>query len=95
MARDWSGRARALTYFEDLWKLAKRVNDADKEHYEEAVNALRRSQDHTAIQNKLTSAVRCIRSIAEMAASTHEVDRALCQEWLDSNAQGKTGGQDA
>lgn len=85
MARDWSGRARALEYFEKELKLAKRFNSDEKELYEEAVNALRRSQDHTAIQTKLTSAIRCIRSVAEMPAATHEIDRALCKEWLAAN----------
>lgn len=76
----------AIAYFEDVVKSLKRTNDEDKEVFEEALNALRRSQDHTAIQTKLTSAVRCIRSIAEMPASSHEIDSALCREWLAKEA---------
>lgn len=53
MATDWSARDEALECFEKLLKLAKRNNDDDKEMLQQAVNALRRSRDHTAIQNKL------------------------------------------
>ena len=83
--RDWSTRTAALKYFEDWLKVSKQRNDGDKEIIEQAVNALRRSQDHTAIQDKLKSAIRCIRSIAEMPQSSHEIDSALCKEWLASN----------
>lgn len=52
MSRDWSTRTAAIAYFEKLVKELKRSNDEDKEIFEEALNALRRSQDHTAIQAK-------------------------------------------
>lgn len=91
MSRDWSARVAAIAYFEKLVKELKRCNDDDKEIFDEALHALRRSQDHTAIQARLTSAVRCIRSIAQMPASTHEIDRQLCKEWLDANTPEGSG----
>lgn len=35
------------------------------------------------------AAIRLIRSIADMPASTHEIDRALCKEWLSDNGSGE------
>lgn len=61
MATDWSARTAAIEHFEKLVKQLKRVNDDDKELYEAALHALRRSQDHTAIQTKLTSAMRALK----------------------------------
>jgi len=61
MATDWSMRTAAIEHFEKLVKQLKRVNDDDKELYEQALNALRRSQDHTAIQTKLTQTMRALR----------------------------------
>lgn len=55
MATDWSARTAAIEHFEKIVKQLKRANDDDKELYEAALHALRRSQDHTAIQNKLQS----------------------------------------
>ena len=76
MARDWTGRDAALTFFQRH----KHLDDTGS--YEEAIRALRRSQDHTAIHNKLQGAVRIIRMIATMPSSTHEIDAAICKEWL-------------
>lgn len=61
MATDWSARTAAIEHFEKLVKQLKRVNDDDKEIYEAALFALRRSQDHTAIQAKLTQTMRALR----------------------------------
>lgn len=66
MATDWSGRTAAIAYFEPLVKQLKRTNDDDKEVYDEALRALRRSQDHTAIQTKLTTAMRALREVYEI-----------------------------
>jgi predicted ATPase len=82
MATDWSARTAAIEYFEQAVRDLKRVNDDSKELYVQALNALRRSQDHTAIQNKLNEAMKVIRLIAEMPASTHDIDKQLCQEFL-------------
>lgn len=92
MATDWSDRTAAISYFEKEVKRLKRLNDEDKEIYEAALNALRRSQDHTAIQTKLNDATRIIRVIAEMPASSHEIDAQLCREWLTGtiNGEGKS-----
>jgi hypothetical protein len=56
-------RERALAYFERELRLAKRLNEDDKEYVQEAVNALRRSLDHTAIQTKLNVAMSCLREL--------------------------------
>lgn len=61
MATDWSARSAAIEHFEKLVKQLKRVNDDDKELYEAALHALRRSQDHTAIGNKLNSTIKVLR----------------------------------
>lgn len=53
MATDWSTRDAAIPYFERLVKHLKQVGDDDAEVYEAGLHALRRSQDHTAIQTKL------------------------------------------
>lgn len=55
MPRDWSGRDAALKYFE------KHKHLDDDGHYAEAINALRRSQDHTAIQTKLQRTINALR----------------------------------
>jgi hypothetical protein len=82
MATDWSARTAALKYFETWLKTSKRVNDDDKEMIEQAVHALRRSQDHTAIQNKLNDAMKLIRKIAsnpDCGSATCGLD---CKEFL-------------
>lgn len=58
MPTDWSARTAAIEYFTKLVRQLKWDNDDDKEMYEQALNALRRSQDHTAIQTKLTATMR-------------------------------------
>lgn len=65
MATDWSGRTAAIEHFEKLVKILKRTNDEDKEVYEEALNALRRSQDHTAIQTRLNGTMKTLRECDE------------------------------
>lgn len=67
MATDWAARTRALAYFEQCLKDSKRFNDDDRDHLEQAVNALRRSQDHTAIQAKLNVTTKALRELAESA----------------------------
>ena len=89
MATDWLDRTAAIAYFERLVKRLKRTNDDDQDIYEAALNALRRSQDHTAIQTRLNEATKIIRMIAEMPASTHEIDRQLCQEFIAKQPVGK------
>ena len=87
MPTDWSAREAALAYFEKASKVLRSVNDDDKEHYIEAVNALRRSQDHTAIQNKLNAAVKLIRRIAsnpDCASATCGLD---CKEFLSKETR--------
>jgi hypothetical protein len=74
MARDWSQRDDALKYFERV----KRGGHVDYDYAEEAVNALRRSQDHTAIQNKLNAAMRVLR----------ECDQYLSRSPLESIGSG-------
>lgn len=61
MSTDWSARTAAIEHFEKLVKQLKRTNDDDKEIYEAALHALRRSQDHTAIQTKLNQTTRALR----------------------------------
>lgn len=65
MPTDWSARTAAIEYFEKLVKQLKRVNDDDKEIYEAALHALRRSQDHTAIQTKLNQTLKLLREMDE------------------------------
>lgn len=65
MATDWSTREGALRYFEEALRRATRFNDDDKGLYEQAVNALRRSQDHTAIQTRLNGAMKTLRECDE------------------------------
>lgn len=65
MATDWSGRDAAITYFEKVVRDLKWSNDEDKELYIEALNALRRSQDHTAIQTKLRATINVLRDLVE------------------------------
>lgn len=61
MATDWTARDEAIGYFEGLVKQLKRRNHEDKELYEAALHALRRSQDHTAIQTKLQNTLKALR----------------------------------
>lgn len=65
MATDWTSRTAALAYFEKATKTLKCVNDDDKEMYEQALNALRRSQDHTAIQTRLGGVMKTLRECDE------------------------------
>lgn len=87
VATDWSARTAALEYFEKQLKLAKRANDEDRELLEQAVNALRRSQDHTAIQNRLNEATKIIRKIAANPDCASASCGRACKEFL--TAQGK------
>jgi hypothetical protein len=96
MATDWSARTEALTFFETELKAAKRHNNHNKEHVEQAVNALRRSQDHTAIQNKLKEA----RNLLIEASLCDHSGSGLCQGCRDlirafthPPSLGKEGGQ--
>lgn len=82
MATDWSARDGALPYFENMLKYAKRLNDDDKEFIEAAVHALRRSQDHTAIQNKLNAAMTLIRKIAKNPDCEHATCGHDCRDFL-------------
>lgn len=82
MATDWSGRAAALKYFEEELQFAKRVNSENKELLQEAVNALRRSQDHTAIQTKLNDAMKAMRDIdKEIAACRPDSNTSAVELW--------------
>lgn len=83
MATDWSARTKAIAYFETVTKQLKRENDQDKALYEQALNALRRSQDHTAIQNRLKTATNLLRNVALCANE----GSGLCQQCRDSIAQ--------
>ena len=74
MARDWSARDAALKYFQK----AKRLDDSGA--YAEAINALRRSQDHTAIEKRLQSATRLLR---EVHMCNHD-GRGLCDRCRNS-----------
>ena len=95
MARDWSGRAAALAYFEKQLKWAKQCNDDNKELIQEAVNALRRSQDHTAIQRKLneaTSVLRNVRLCADLCGACQlSIDRFM-QPRPSAETQPDSGG---
>lgn len=82
MATDWTNRTRAIAYFEKLVKQLKRVNDDDKEMYVEALNALRRSQDHTAIQNRLNAAMKIIRTIADNPDCAGASCGVACKEFV-------------
>jgi hypothetical protein len=57
MARNWSGRDAALKFFQK----AKHLDDSGA--YAEAINALRRSQDHTAIEKRLKDATRLLHEV--------------------------------
>jgi hypothetical protein len=61
MATDWSARTAAIVHFEKLVKQLKRANDEEAEIYEAALHALRRSQDHSAIQTKLQNTLKALR----------------------------------
>jgi hypothetical protein len=60
MSTDWSTRTAAIEYFEKLVKQFKKTRDEDTEIYEAALSALRRSQDHTAIQSKLQRTLKAL-----------------------------------
>jgi ribA/ribD-fused uncharacterized protein len=77
MPTDWSARTAAIEYFEKLVKQLKRVNDDDKELYEAALHALRRSQDHTAIQTKLTETVRECERLKQLLATTLDGEQGI------------------
>lgn len=81
MATDWSTRT-AVAYFEKAVKRLKRLNDEDKEIYEAALNALRRSEDHTAIQTKLNHATKALRDIdKEIAACRPDSNTSAVELW--------------
>jgi len=63
MATDWTPRDNAIKYFEGMLTAWRGYDEAV--HYEQALNALRRSQDHTAIQNKLNEAMRLLKGKSE------------------------------
>jgi len=65
MATDWTARDNAIKYFECMLSLAKRHRHDEAAHYEQALNALRRSADHTAIQTKLNEAMRQLKGKTE------------------------------
>jgi hypothetical protein len=77
MSTDWSARTAAIEYFEKLVKQLKRVNDDDKELYEAALHALRRSQDHTAIQTKLAETVRECERLQQLLATTLDGEEGI------------------
>lgn len=93
MPTDWSARTAAIPYFEKLVKRLKLVNDDDKELYEAALHALRRSQDHTAIQTKLNAATQELRNIADAKRfdrNTFDNDTAFA-DWAQSRARHTLG----
>lgn len=71
MSTDWSTRTAAIPYFEKLVRHLKQASDDDADKYEAALQALRRSQDHTAIQTKLNA----------LAAENARLREAL--EWIN------------
>lgn len=77
MPTDWSARTAAIEYFEKLVKQLKRTNDDDKEIHEAALHALRRSQDHTAIQTKLTETVRENERLSQLLATTLDGEEGI------------------
>lgn len=90
MATDWSDRAAAILYFEKAVKTLKRTNDEDKELYEAALHALRRSQDHTAIQTKLNNATKLLRELKGVLAGdaaphwVNQIETTMMRGlWLD------------
>jgi hypothetical protein len=89
MATDWSGRTAALAYFEKALKAAKRFNDEDRDHMQEAVNALRRSQDHPAIHKKLNAAMAALREARDYILDNGDVrPRAQVIECIDDVLRG-------
>lgn len=74
MARDWSTRDAALKFFQ------KHKHLDEDGFYAEAVNALRRSQDHTAIERKLKDATRLLQ---EAHLCDHKGD-GLCSRCKES-----------
>lgn len=89
MATDWSARDDALKYFQNV----PRGGHIDKEYAEQAVNALRRSQDHTAIQNKLNAAMELIRNIASNPACALASCGLDCKEFLAAQPPTPSGGR--
>lgn len=93
MTTDWRDRTAALDYFSKLLKQAKRFNEDEKDLYEAAVNALRRSQDHTAIGNKLNETIKHLahaeaaqRQNAETIAEQQREIKRL-KRWIKENAE--------
>jgi hypothetical protein len=78
-------RDKALARYEKLWREAKRFNDDDKEIFGEIVNALRRSQDHTSIQNRLNVMRKVLEEFSTAAKSWHDFhhgsDTVQC-DWI-------------
>lgn len=77
MSTDWAARTAAIEHFEKLVKLLKRTNDDEKEIYEAALHALRRSQDHTAIQTKLTETVRENEWLKQLLSTTLDGEQGI------------------
>jgi hypothetical protein len=63
MATDWSHRTKAIAYFEGMVHLD--CGEPETAHYKAALDALRRSQDHTAIQAKLQEAINKLKALGE------------------------------
>lgn len=77
MATDWSARDAALPYFEKHLKWAKQEGDSNVPLIEAAVHALKRSQDHTALQTRLNTALETLRDCDEyLSRSTAEAIHA-------------------
>ena len=65
MSTDWTDRDRAIDAYERIVKEAKSFDDADLWLYTEALAALRRSADHTAIQTLLQTAISLLRDVVD------------------------------
>ncbi len=78
-------RERALAYFERQLKMAKRLNDDEKEHLQEAVNALRRSQDHSAIQRRLNAVMSLLRQAHAWISEDTEALQASHMPYNDTD----------
>lgn len=94
MATDWSAREAALAYFEKQLKIAKRFNDGDTVIMEAARDALRRSQDHTAIQTRLHGAMKTLRECDEyLSRSPAEAIHAgsILHQVIKNTIQGTEG----
>lgn len=62
--KDWGPRTRAIKYFE-LELAGTEHNHQDGEMFEAALSALKRSQDHTAIQTRITETMRALRALVK------------------------------